>query len=75
MLCPWQRSRNPQAIVGSSYTAQGITHRYLGLGASQVVLELKNAFANIGNVRPVGSIPGLGRSPGGGMATLSSILA
>ena len=75
MLCPWQRSRNPQAIVGSSYTAQGITHRYLGLGASQVVLELKNACANIGNVRHVGSIPGLGRSPGGGMATLSSILA
>ena len=66
MLCPWQCSRNPQAIVSSSYTAQGITHRYLGLGASQVVLELKNACANIGNVRHVGAIPGLGRSPGGG---------
>ena len=75
MLCPWQRSRNPQAIVGSSYTAQGITRRYLGLGASQLVLVLKNACANIGNVRDIGLIPGLGRSPGGGMATLSSILA
>ena len=27
------------------------------------------------NVGGLGSIPGLGRSPGGGMATLSSILA
>ena len=61
-----QCSRNPQAIVRSSYTAQGITRRYLGLGASQLVLVLKNACANIGNVRDVGLIPGLGRSPGGG---------
>ena len=31
--------------------------------ASQVVLVVKNPLANAGNVRDVGSIPGLGRSP------------
>ena len=35
-------------------------------GASQVVLLVKNPPANAGNVRDSGSIPGLGRSPGGG---------
>ena len=33
--------------------------------ASQVVLVVKNPLANAGNVRDVGSIPGLGRSPEG----------
>ena len=36
---------------------------------------VKNPTANAGGVRDLGSIPGLGRSPGGGMATHSSILA
>ena len=36
----------------------------VGLGASQVVLVVKNPPA--GEVRDTGSIPGLGRSPGGG---------
>ena len=35
-------------------------------GASQVVLVIKNLPANAGEVRDVGSIPGPGRSPGGG---------
>ena len=35
-------------------------------GASQVALVVKNLPANAGDVRDVGSIPGLGRSPGGG---------
>jgi len=35
-------------------------------GASQVALEVKNLCANAGAIRDVGSIPGLGRSPGGG---------
>ena len=35
-------------------------------GASQVVLVLKNAPASVGDTRDAGSIPGLGRSPGGG---------
>ena len=32
----------------------------------QVVLVLKNSPANAGDVRDLGSIPALGRSPGGG---------
>ena len=36
------------------------------LGASQVVLVVKNPPANAGDLTDVGSIPGLGRSPGGG---------
>ena len=34
--------------------------------ASQVVLMVKNSLANAGDIRDTGSIPGLGRSPGGG---------
>ena len=34
--------------------------------ASQVGLLVKNPSANAGDVRDAGSIPGLGRSPGGG---------
>ena len=34
--------------------------------ASQVTLVLKNQPTNAGDVRNMGSIPGLGRSPGGG---------
>ena len=34
--------------------------------ASQVVLVVKNPPANAGDVRDMGSIPGSGRSPGGG---------
>ena len=33
---------------------------------TQVVLVVKNPPANARNVKDVGSIPGLGRSPGGG---------
>ena len=35
-------------------------------GASQVVLVVKNAPVNAGDVRGTGFVPGLGRSPGGG---------
>ena len=38
---------------------------WLILGASQVVLVVKNPPANAGDIRDVGSIPGSGRSPGG----------
>ena len=34
--------------------------------ASQVALVVKNLPANAGDIRDVGSIPGLGRSPGEG---------
>ena len=33
--------------------------------ASQVALVVKNPSANTGNIRDVGSVPGLGTSPGG----------
>ena len=36
---------------------------------------VKNLPASAGDARDVGSIPGSGRSPGGGHATHSSILA
>ena len=37
--------------------------------ASQVVLVVKNLPANTGDLRDTGSIPGSGRSPGGGYGT------
>ena len=39
---------------------------YWAFGASQVALVVKNLPANAGEIRDMGSIPGLGRSPGGG---------
>ena len=42
--------------------------------ASQVVLVVKNPPTNAGDIRDMGSIPGLGRYPGGGNSSHSSIL-
>ena len=42
---------------------------------SPVAIVVENLPDNEGDIRDAGSIPGSGRSPGGGMATLSSILA
>jgi len=39
---------------------------HMNVWAFQAVLVVKNLPANAGDVRGVGSIPGLGRSPGGG---------
>ena len=39
------------------------------------MLVVKNLPVNAGDIRDTGSIPGSGRSPGGGIATHSSILA
>ena len=36
------------------------------VGASQVVLDMKNLTASAGDIRDMGSIPESGRSPGGG---------
>ena len=48
----------------------------IALWASQVALVVKNPPAMQETyIRDVGSIPGLGRVPGGGMETPSSILA
>ena len=43
-----------------------IEHTLFFLGVSQVVLVVKNLSANAGDVRDMGSIPELGRCPGGG---------
>ena len=43
--------------------------------ASQVVLVVKNMPADAGDLKDSGLIPGLGRSPGGGMATHFNTLA
>ena len=47
----------------------------IAIRASQVALVVKNPPADAGDIREAGSVPGLGRSPGGGHATHSSILA
>ena len=40
-----------------------------------MVLVVKNLPANVGDVRDMGLIPRLGRSPGGGLGNLLHILA
>ena len=45
---------------------QGFCSGISGCGTSQVALVVKNSPANAGNVRDTSSIPGWGRSPGGG---------
>ena len=44
-------------------------------GNSQVALVVKNPLANAGDIKDVSSIPGLGKSSGGGHGKNSSILA
>ena len=39
-------------------------HQLLDVSGFQVVLVVKNLPANAGDIRDLGSIPGLGRSPG-----------
>ena len=43
-----------------------IKKMYLHVKASQLALVIKKSPANAGDVRVAGSVPGLGRSPGGG---------
>ena len=43
--------------------------------ASQVTLVVKNMPGNAGDIRDPGSIPGWGRSPGGGNGNPLSVLA
>ena len=42
---------------------------YVCVWVSQVALLVKKSPLNAGDIRDVGSIPGLGRSPGGGHGT------
>ena len=55
-------------------TILGSTALYPVSGASQVVPVVKNSPASAGDIRDMGLIPGLGRSPGGGHGTQYSCL-
>ena len=54
------------AVLYSLLLACEICWDLANSGASQVTLVVKNPPANAGVVRDTSSIPGLGRSPGGG---------
>ena len=62
-------SRTPSLpqLVGVQEAGLGFAHFPAScfFQASQVVLVVKNLPANAGDIRDLGSIPGLGRSPGG----------
>ena len=56
--------------VTVSTFSPSVCHEVMGLGASQMVLVVKNPHANAGDAREVSLIPGSGRSPGGGNGNL-----
>ena len=57
----------PDIHIFSQFSLQSSIYiRLLNKWASQVVLVVKNLPANAGDIRDMGSIPGSGRSPGGG---------
>ena len=56
----------PQAIVNDGVCISTEKHLAPNMEVSQVVLVVKNLPANAGHIRDAGSIPGSGRSPGGG---------
>ena len=67
MILPDNPLREILSCVNSTFFMQLFTWHYVtGLGASLVALVVKNPLANSGDVRVVGSMAGLGRSPGGG---------
>ena len=62
--------------IVSFLCAPTIIFNYICIYTSQVALVVKNPSATAGEIEDLSSIPGSGRSPGGGgMATPSSILA
>ena len=64
ILCARGLSGSYEAVHGEEASP---THAsYKPERASQVVLVVKNLPANAGDIRDEGSIPGSGRSPGGG---------
>ena len=50
-------------------------YMYMLIQASQVARVVNSLPANAGDIKDMALIPGSGRSPGGGLATHSSILA
>ena len=57
-LLLWALKKNGKSVE--------ITLRLVEISTSQVVLVVKNPPANAGDARDAGSVPGSGRSPGGG---------
>ena len=54
-------------MIDSNYFNMSSLWSFVAAGcASQVALEVKNLYANAGEKRDVGLIPGSERSPGGG---------
>ena len=60
-LLLWALKKNGKSVE--------ITLRLVEISTSQVVLVVKNPPANAGDARDAGSIPGSGRSPGGGLSS------
>ena len=59
------RNEDVSTAGGSTYSKH-VQPGCIPVGTSHVVLVVKNLPANAGNINDVGSIPGSGRSPGGG---------
>ena len=64
MLSSLSVSHTP--FVSNLLTADKFEHRCQVDWGSQMALMLKHPSANAGDIKDMGSIPGLGRSPGGG---------
>ena len=64
MDCPQKMRLGGRSLIKRGSISYKST--YTKSGASQVVLVVKNPPANAGDTGDMGSIPGLGRSPGGG---------
>ena len=60
--CSWSPDIHNRLVRFSA----SLMYSELLLRASQVALVVKNLPANAGDARDAGSVPGLGRSPGGG---------
>ena len=58
--------RNNSVSITELYKILTFAMLHENTPAYQVVLVVKNLSADAGDVRDMGSIPGLGRSPGGG---------
>ena len=65
----FQAASLPFELQGSPGTAVNL----FSLWASQVGLVIKNPPANAGDIRDIGSIPALGRSPGRGNVSHTSM--
>ena len=52
--------------IHHSHHTTDIAHTHILKRVSKVVLVVKNSPTNAGDIRDLGSIPGLGRSPGEG---------